>query len=216
VEPRPPEHASTACTTAPGAAATNHDGTPASGALSGPGGGEGARFFASAGAGHSVVFVLDHSLSMGMNGALNAARRAVLDAVAHLPSDVRFQIVVYNRRADVLLTSQPSELSVKSEATLDEAARALADVEPSGITDHVQALRRGLSLRPDVLYLVTDAEQLSAAEVDLIGRLNGQLTRGQTAIHTVELRAGPARTDAPLRRVAVLNHGTYRRLAPTP
>jgi hypothetical protein len=210
-----PETASTDPKTPFTGAPTHHDAAPGGDGPPGKRGGEGQRFFPSAGAGGSVVFVLDRSLSMGMNGALNAARRALLDTLTRLPATVRFQIVAYNRRASVLL-SQQSDLVTRNDASLDEAVRALQELEPVGITDHVQALRRALAFRPDVVYLVTDAEQLSAAEVDAIGRLNVQLTKSHTAIHTIELRPGQERGDAPLRRVALLNHGTYRRLTPTP
>jgi hypothetical protein len=150
---------------------------------------------------------------MGLGGALSAARRALVDALAHLPPGVRFQVVAYSSSARFL---GPTGFLTKDEATLRAITLALEELEPSGTTNHVQALRCALALKPDVLYLVTDAEQVSDAEVDLIGRLNAQLTQGHTAIHAIELRAGRELPDARLRRVALLNHGTYRRLAPTP
>jgi von Willebrand factor type A domain len=177
--------------------------------------GPGRRFFPEAGTGRSVVFVIDRSLSMGMYGALATARAAVLNALAQLPSGVRFQIVLYNRKADLLYLRGATTLTLLDEEVRRDVERALADLDAVGSTDHVEALRVGLRLRPDVLYLVTDAGDLRAAEADAVARLNTQLTQGRTCIHTIELSRRPEQPDNPLRRVAVLNHGTYRRLSPT-
>jgi hypothetical protein len=151
-----------------------------------------------------------------MNGALASARRALLDALAQLPPGVRFQVVVYNRNAELLTLQGSKGLTRAGEAARREVEQALTDLDAVGSTDHVAGLKRGLALRPDVLYLVTDAGDLRAAEADAIARLNTQLTQGRTSIHTIELNRRPEQGDSPLRRVAVLNHGTYRHLPPTP
>src|SRR5436853_502415 len=73
----------------------------------------------------------------------------------------------------------------RAPAERDQVARAtirLEDVVPSGGTDHVAALRRGLLLRPDVRFLLTDADDLRDADVAAVTRI----TAGRTAIHVVE------------------------------
>ncbi|MFO0845524.1 MAG: hypothetical protein U0797_24595 [Gemmataceae bacterium] len=90
------------------------------------------------------------------------------------------------------------------------AAGALDDLLPSGATDHVAALRRGLVLRPDLLFLLTDAAALTDKDVLAVTTAN----RG-TAIHVVELTGDPASGNGPLARLATANGGTHRRVRPS-
>jgi hypothetical protein len=159
-------------------------------------------------AARSVVYVLDRSVSMGPSGALEAARREVLASLSRLSAEVRFQVIPYNRQAEPLPLARRAELVPADPATVARAAALLAEVWPAGGTDHGKALRRGLALRPDVLFLVTDADDLSQAEVSAVTRCNA----GRTAIHVIELGGGAARPEAPLGQLAGANRGTYRRV----
>jgi hypothetical protein len=68
-----------------------------------------------------------------------------------------------------------------------------------------------LSLRPDVLYFLTDADNLKPAEVDSITRANHG-----TIIHTIELtHRRPSGNAGLLAQLARYNHGTYRRVVPS-
>jgi hypothetical protein len=158
---------------------------------------------------HSVVYVLDHSVSMGPSGALEAARREVLASLRQLPAGVRFGVIPYNRYAEPLPLG-PGALVPADAVTIARAAQLLADLRAEGGTDHARALRSGLALRPDVLFFVTDADDLNPAEVQAVTRCNA----GRTAIHVVELGGGAARPEAPLGRLAAGNGGTYRRVRP--
>jgi hypothetical protein len=158
-----------------------------------------------------VVYLLDRSASMGLHGAWEAARRETVAQLRRLPPGTRFQVVPYNRQADPLVLGGSRGLVPAGPAVVEEAARALAWLAPSGSTDHVGALRRGLALGPDALFLVTDAGDLTSEEVAAVTAFN----RGRTAIHTVEVtdRSHP-RPDGPLARLAAQNGGTCRILPP--
>jgi hypothetical protein len=153
------------------------------------------------------VYVLDRSVSMGPSGALEAACAELVASLRKLPPAARFQVIAFNRHAEPLLVRRQSGLLPADPATVEEAAGLLAALDASGGTDHAAALRRGLLLRPEVLFLVTDAADLSPEEVLALTRLN----QGRTAVHVVELgrsrAGGPA---AALRRLAAGNGGTYR------
>jgi hypothetical protein len=64
-------------------------------------------------------------------------------------------------------------------------------------------------LAPDVLYLVTDADDLKPEDVRTITNQN----HGRTAIHTIEVysRYSTKPTGA-LAQLAANNHGTHRRV----
>ena len=69
---------------------------------------------------------------------------------------------------------------------------------------------RGLAFHPDVLFFLTDADDVSPDDVRMATRLNDH----RTVIHAVELSASPARPDGPLHKLAAANGGTYSRLDP--
>ena len=153
-----------------------------------------------------IVYVVDRSISM-QSHALNAARAHVLASLDALTPDARFQVVLYNSRAETLPLSAGRELVPATEGLRAEAARLLAAVTAEGGTDHVAALRRALLLEPDTIFLVTDADEMTPARVAAVTNLNG----GRAVIHAVELRDGPPpRDDAPLPTLTRLNRGTHR------
>jgi hypothetical protein len=177
----------------------------------GAGQGGGAGLFPVPPGARRVVYVIDHSVSMGLHGSLRLARGELLASLGRLADGTLFQVVPYNHFAEPLYIHHSSDLVALDAAAREEAARAVAALQPSGGSDHGRALRRALLLRPppEVLYLVTDGAELSAAEVLALTRLN----QGRTAIHAVELGRGrPA--DSPLRQLASYNRGTYRCVAP--
>lgn len=186
--------------------AANGSAPSVGGGPTGDGHGGGGLFPLPATAG-SVVYVLDRSMSMGMEDKLDMACRELLAGLRRLPPSARFQIIYYSDFAAPLAINNRIDLLPAESANIQAAARVLQTLTASGKTNHADALRRGLALRPDVLYLITDAddlyEQIEAA------------TRGNsvTAIHIVELtRRRTTRTDGPLAQLARANGGTYRRV----
>ena len=84
-----------------------------------------------------------------------------------------------------------------------EADEALAD----GGTDHIKALQRAVAMRPDVIFLLTDADEprLGPGQLVKIHR-----TAGGIAINTVEFGYGPpSGEDNFLAQLARQNGGQY-------
>jgi hypothetical protein len=156
-----------------------------------------------------VVYLVDCSISMGPSGALAAARKEVAASLRRLPINALFQVIPYNRLAEPLEVDGRRGLVAAVPACVEEAVHLLDDIQPEGATDHAKALRRGLLLRPDVLFLVTDADGLAPAEAASLLRLN----QGRAALHVVELsHGGPDQPDGPLARLARGAGGSYRRV----
>jgi hypothetical protein len=157
-----------------------------------------------------VVYVIDRSLSMGLNQAWARAREELLVGLERLRPATRFQVIPYNRQAEPLWINGRRDLLPADVATRALVRDALLALQPAGGTDHVRALQRGLALRPDLLYFVTDADEFSQEEVNGITRFN----RGGTAIHVLSLSPpGDNRPASPLRELARLNRGTYRQIS---
>jgi hypothetical protein len=161
-----------------------------------------------------VVYLLDRSISMSQHGALDRARRELALSLRALPAGTLFQVFAYNQFITPVLPVA-SGLAGADPGTIEQAIRAVEDCPPSGGTGHVAALKRGLALRPEILFLLTDAltdsNELTDQDVAAVCRLN----QGRTAIHVVELsRLTLESGDSPLARLAAATSGTYRRVHP--
>jgi von Willebrand factor type A domain len=163
-------------------------------------------FFRVGAPGRRIVFVLDGSASMGMNNALRIACAALKESVRKLPAGTKFQIIIYNDHAPVLLTRFPKWLEATPEIILeveDQLDRQIAQ----GSTEHEGALRKAFYLEPDVVYFLTDADDLEPRHVRLVNQLN---TR-RAAVHTIELNTrNRLRREMPLQLIARQNQGTYQ------
>jgi hypothetical protein len=159
--------------------------------------------------GQSVLFVLDRSASMGgRNGFLLAVKRELLASLAGLPAGARFQVIFYNKHWDMLRLVGPGGLAMASVENKRRAESQIESLTAEGGTEHEPALRAALSLEPDSIYFLTDADDLTQGLVNTITQLN----RGRAAIHTVEL--APRREPGmQLQMLAQRNRGTYRAVA---
>jgi hypothetical protein len=112
--------------------------------------------------GQTVVYVLDCSGSMGASGKFDAASASLLATLKLQPATVRFQIVVYSGESKPLLVSDGNALPA-SAANVQAAAEKLAHLEPRGKSNHLDAIRVAIGFHPDVILMLTDADDLSAA-----------------------------------------------------
>ena len=136
-----------------------------------------------------------------------------MPACARLPPGRRFQVIAYNRPRPKPLTinGRSGLLSADDDTRLRPGSGGRVGVaRPASATDDGLALRRALALHPDVLYFLTDADDVSPDDVRAATRLNDR----HTVIHTVEIGAAAPRADGPLHRLAADNGGTYTRLDP--
>jgi hypothetical protein len=153
------------------------------------------------------VYVIDRSSSMGLHGALAAARQQLLASLEQLPATARFQIIVYNRTAEPVLANQPG-LMPASRENLQRVATQLSTLTAEGGTDHPPALRRALALHPDVVFFLTDADDLTAEDLRAVTRLN---PGRHTVIHAIELNTrNRDRPDMPMHVLARDSRGTYQ------
>jgi hypothetical protein len=118
-------------------------------------------------AGQTVVYVLDRSASMGIDGLLGRAIGALKASLDQLRPDHRFQIVAYNggtsRFANEAVLATPGNVA--------RAADWLNELTADGRSDHRAGFKEALSYRPDALFLLTDADDLDWAEVRDIRRM---------------------------------------------
>ena len=108
-----------------------------------------------------IVYVLDASGSMGEWGKFDAARGALIATIRLQPESVRFQIVIYSGVAATPIRSAPGECIASTSANVAKAIAALESLgSPSGRSNHVEGLRAALAFRPDLVLILTDADDL--------------------------------------------------------
>ena len=167
----------------------------------------GPSFFAIATQAASVVYVIDHSASMGLHGSFEIAKRELLASLERLPAHTRFQVIVYNRTAEPVHLDSGAALAPASPDNKQRVATFLEALRAEGGTDHANALKRALTLQPEVIFFLTDADDLKLAQIQAVTHIN----RGRTIIHTVELSSGiQTRDDSSLEMLARANRGVCR------
>lgn len=107
----------------------------------------------------TIAYVLDCSGSMGEYGKFELARAALLTTLLGQPEEVRFQVIVYNGAARPLFPGAGGVLATR--ANIEAAIARLAQNETKGRSNHVEAVRRAAAGGPDVILLLTDADDLS-------------------------------------------------------
>jgi Mg-chelatase subunit ChlD len=165
------------------------------------------QFFGAQVWGTKFVYVIDRSGSMMQRDRIGAAKRELLASLAQLPDETQFQIVFYNTEPSVMLPSSPAKLQFATDHNKLRAAREVEQVIPTGGTEHLPALQLALTLQPDVVLFLTDADDLRPQDVAAATALNKDRAR----IHTVEFGVGAATDEQnQLRELANRNGGSYR------
>jgi hypothetical protein len=175
-----------------------------SGFGNGEGDGTGSQFFDMETAGTKFVYILDGSASMTephseARTRLDRVKIELVRSIGGLPEQMQFFVIFFNRK------SIPMPAEKLQPATLDNKRKYLewcVNIRGGGGTDPREALKKGLELQPDVIYLLTDG----VFKDDVVGVVTKLITRG-VAIHTFCF--GDAAGEELVKRIAHKNHGIY-------
>ena len=170
-------------------------------------------FFGVEGTGASFVYVVDRSDSMNVyeSGPLRAAKRELLKSLESLNEYHQFQIVFYNESIYPLSSSKGAgQMVFANDTDKQRAGSFLRAIPGSGGTEHLPALKLGLSFAPDVLFFLTDAEDPSLS-LGQLAELQLRAERSLTTIHAIQFNVGPAVGDGGwIRELAEMNRGVYK------
>lgn len=168
------------------------------------------QVFGVTGKGTSFVYVFDRSLSM--EGApLAAAKRELLASLSHLQRVHQFQVIFYNEKPKMMPVPQ---MLFADENGVQQAQSFVNTITAAGGTDHVLALQMAMKLRPDVIFLLTDAD-----EPPLTAKQLADVRQNNTAIiNIIEFKSPPVGKSPPasaakrsfLRQLAEENRGEYK------
>ncbi len=161
-------------------------------------------FFGVPAIGKSVVFVLDRSASMGLDGRLDRARRELAASLRRLPPSARFEVIAYNKVAEPIRVRGMAGLLPATPDAIEAVIAAVDRLPAEGGSEHGKALKEALQLGPDVIYFLTDEDDLDLRDVQTVTRLN----RGRACIHALCLV--PAAGESPMQVLARGNRGILK------
>ncbi|QDU94554.1 vWA domain-containing protein [Lignipirellula cremea] len=164
-------------------------------------------FGGSTAVGHSFVFVIDRSRSMGGEGlgALTAAQKELQNQLARLSTTHSFEIVAYHHLPYYL---GDRRLLPATGANLAKVKPFFDGLAAFGGTDHEMGILAALRLEPDVLYFLADGGDpfLNAAQLKRIH----DRAAGVTTIYCIEFGFGETpEPDNFMQQLAAQNGGTY-------
>ncbi len=162
------------------------------------------------GEGYKFVYVFDRSGSMGgpRQSSLRAVKAELLESLKNLDTVHQFQIIYYNEHAKLFNPSgMPGHLAFASDQNKEQAARFVESIQADGGTDHEEALRLAIKLKPDVIFFLTDGDdpKLTAGQLEKIRYLAAGIT-----INTIQFAPGPKPAEPSfLEELAHQNAGSY-------
>ncbi len=147
--------------------------------------------FGLVGEGYKFVFVIDRSGSMGEEGrnSLRAVKTELIESLKNLDSVHQFQLIFYNQRPVLMNPAgRPGRLAFGTDENKRRAARFLDLVKADGGTDHEAALKMAVRMQPDVIFLLTDADDpvLEPAQLAKIRHIAAGII-----INAIEFGSGP-------------------------
>jgi hypothetical protein len=159
-----------------------------------------------------IVFVLDMSGSMA-GSRLEMAKTELIQAVAGLPEDVHFSIVVYSDR----VTSWQRNLIPANAAAKKNAAQFARGLLARGSTATYDALETAMRFDAEAVYLLTDGRPTAGKIVagnDIVTAVVRDNALRRMSIYTIGIDVGPAGNDFDvfLKGLAESNFGQYRRV----
>lgn len=177
----------------------------------GKGGPGDATFMDIVGVGKSFVYVIDTSSSMH-GSRLKLAQSHLKASLRQLQPSQKFAVIFYNdqyRKRLTLRRQAVQEMYFATELNQELAAQEVDRVTSDLGTEHKPAILEALSLKPDVIYFLTDG-----AEPELSPRDLAQIrdASGNTTIHVIKFGDGTmsSRSTSWLELLARQAGGEYR------
>ena len=136
-----------------------------------PAGGAAPEFFGAGGSVRgvrSVIYVVDRSGSMA--DTFNRVRAELKRSISSLRRSQKFHVILFNSGPP--LESPPFRLVNATAASRKAFFEFLETVDPAGSTHPENALRRALSLGPDLIYLLSDGINFDPALPGKLGEWN--------------------------------------------
>jgi len=153
----------------------------------------------------SVVYVMDRSGSM--SDTFSLLQRELLRAIGSLNEEQLFNVIWFSEGPARELFPRLKKATRENKR---EAFNAIRQIVPSGQTEPLDAIRRGLAHRPDVLFLLSDGD-FGEDNKRIIAAIRQRNRSRATIINTILFVYDTmGEGEQVLREIAVSNGGTYK------
>jgi hypothetical protein len=163
------------------------------------------------GEGHKFVYVFDRSASMSepQGRPLAAAKYELASSLRSLDKTHQFLIIFFNHEEPRVFnpTGQRGRLVFADEPNREAARRFIERIQADGGTKPEPALVAAVKTRPDVIFFLTDGEDLDYAMIERITRIN----QSGASIHCIEFASGASQNRL-LAQLASMNGGKHVRI----
>jgi hypothetical protein len=155
----------------------------------------------------SIIFICDCSGSM--TDSFDWVKYAVRRGINDLGEDQQFQVLFMSSGPPKEMP--PKGLQPATDNNKELAGAFIDSIVPLGETDPAESLTRAFEMKPDVIFLLTDA-MFDKSVVDLVKKLNADRT---TAVNTLLLFYGDDGLEVGssisiMKRIAAENGGVYK------
>ncbi|HET6442217.1 MAG TPA: VWA domain-containing protein [Phycisphaerae bacterium] len=147
-----------------------------------------------------IVYVVDRSGSM--TDSIDYVKEDLKRSIGELPDDKEFHVLFYSSGPCVEMPTR--RLVNATERNKQFACEFVDGIIAQGETDPSDALRRAFTVRPEVIYLLTDGEFDRA----IVGLVRGLNAGDRVRVHTIGFlyRSG----EKVLKQIAAENGGNYK------
>lgn len=182
------------------------------------GGGDGVGLFGTGREAKSFVYIVDCSGSMHIDGRFSRAVSELVTSIDNLQNDQRFYVIFYSS-GTIPMFAVPNFVNARkpgkpgrgdgakrlvpaTDRFKREAQKWIYKIRVGGGTQPAEALRLAISLKPEMIYFLTDGE-IPVETPDLVRAMN------KTKIRVNTIALGYAGAGKPLKQIADENGGTY-------
>ena len=170
---------------------------------SGSGSGITLRVFGVGGYGTKFMYVFDRSLSM-RGAKLDEVKKELLKSFSALDERHQFNIIFYDDRYDVWKPG--GKLIVADESAKKDAEEFVQKITHRGLTQHLPPLLEAIKYGPNVIFFLTDGQDLTETQLDEVCRKSGNI-----CIHVIQFADESDQEQSEiLRRLASRNRGRYK------
>jgi len=160
------------------------------------------RVFGISGNGTKFVYVFDKSGSM-TGSKLEGVKRELLRSLSTLSLKHQFNIIFYD---DGYIVWEPKRKLVAANARAKRDAEVFVrSIGPGGGTSHLPPLLAAIQCRPEVIFFLTDGQDLTETQLAEIVRQSGNIS-----INVIQYDDGSDGKSQILQRLAALNRGNYQ------
>ena len=153
----------------------------------------------------SIVYVMDRSGSM--SDTMDSLQRELMRAIGSLEPDQLFNVIWFNEGKATVWSARLKKATIENKR---DAFNAIKQVVPAGQTEPMNAIRRSLAFRPDVMFLLSDGD-FGEDNKRIQEMIKSRNRGGRTIINTILFVYDTmGEGERVLRAIAEMNGGTYK------